>query len=72
MAGTIEDMRWEIKQLKKENDLLSRQLRKKDQELSDLKNNIREFDDDERKRSIERNKANGISTDQNFDGQGLL
>jgi predicted nuclease with TOPRIM domain len=63
MAGTIEDMRWEIKQLKKENDLLSRQLRKKDQELSDLKNNIREFDDDERKRSIERNKANGISTD---------
>jgi len=56
-------MRWEIKQLKKENDLLSRQLRKKDQELSDLKNNIREFDDDERKRSIERNKANGISTD---------
>ena len=63
MAGTIEDMRWEIKQLKKENDLLSRQLRKKDQELSDLKNNIREFDDNERKRSIERNKANGISTD---------
>jgi len=63
MAGTIEDMRWEIKQLKKENDLLSKQLRKKDQELSDLKNNIREFDDDERKRSIERNKANGISTD---------
>ena len=63
MAGTIEDMRWELKQLKKENDLLSRQLRKKDQELSDLKNNIREFDDDERKRSIERNKANGISTD---------
>jgi predicted nuclease with TOPRIM domain len=63
MAGTIEDMRWEIKQLKKENDLLSKQLRKKDRELSDLKNNIREFDDDERKRSIERNKANGISTD---------
>ena len=63
MAGTIEDMRWEIKQLKKENDLLSKQLRKKDRELSNLKNNIREFDDDERKRSIERNKANGISTD---------
>jgi len=63
MVGTIEDMRWEIKQLKKENDLLSKQLRKKDQELSDLKNNIREFDDDERKRAIERNKANGISTD---------
>ena len=63
MAGTIEDMRWEIKQLKKENDLLSKQLRKKDQELSDLKNNIREFNDDERKRSTERNKANGISTD---------
>ena len=63
MAATIEDMRWEIKQLKKENDLLSKQLRKKDRELSNLKNNIREFDDDERKRSIERNKANGISTD---------
>lgn len=63
MAGTIEDMRWEIKQLKKENDLLSKQLRKKDQELSDLKNNIREFDDAERKRATERNKANGISTD---------
>ncbi len=63
MAGTIEDMRWEIKQLKKENDLLSKQLRKKDRELSDLKNNIREFDDAERKRATERNKANGISTD---------
>jgi len=63
MAGTIEDMRWEIKQLKKENDLLSKQLRKKDKELSDLKNNIREFDDDERKRAMERYKANGISTD---------
>ena len=63
MVGTIEDMRWEIKQLKKENDLLSKQLRKKDRELSNLKNNIREFDDDERKRAIGRNKANGISTD---------
>ena len=63
MAGTIEDMRWEIKQLKKENDLLSKQLRKKDKELSDLKNNIREFDDDERKRAVERYKANGVSTD---------
>ncbi len=63
MAGTIEDMRWEIKQLKKENDLLSKQLRKKDKELSDLKNNIREFDDDERKRAMERYKANGVSTD---------
>ena len=63
MAGTIEDMRWEIKQLKKENDLLSKQLRKKDRELSDLKNNIREFDDDERKRAMERYKANGVSTD---------
>jgi peptidoglycan hydrolase CwlO-like protein len=63
MVGTIEDMRWEIKQLKKENDLLSKQLRKKDKELSDLKNNIREFDDDERKRAMERYKANGVSTD---------
>jgi len=63
MVGTIEDMRWEIKQLKKENDLLSQQLRKKDKELSDLKNNIREFDDDERKRAMERYKANGVSTD---------
>ena len=63
MAGTIEDMRWEIEQLKKENDLLSKQLRKKDKELSDLKNNIREFDDDERKRAMERYKANGVSTD---------
>jgi len=63
MAGTIEDMRWEIKQLKKENDLLSKQLRKKDKELSDLKNNIREFDDAERKRAMERYKANGVSTD---------
>ena len=63
MAGTIEDMRWEIKQLKKENDLLSKQLRKKDRELSNLKNDIREFDDDERKRAMERYKANGVSTD---------
>jgi len=63
MVGTIEDMRWEIKQLKKENDLLSKQLRKKDKELSDLKNNIREFDADERKRAMERYKANGVSTD---------
>jgi len=55
MAGTIEDMRWEIKLLKDENSRLRRFI--KDHKL------IREFDDSERKRAMERNKANGISTD---------
>ncbi len=55
MAGTIEDMRWEIKLLKDENSRLRRFI--KDHKL------IREFDDSERKRAMERYKANGISTD---------
>jgi ribosomal protein S18 len=68
MAGTIEDMRWEIKQQKKEIDLLSKQVRKKDKEIDTLKKFItehkliRDLDEDERKRAQERMIANGTST----------
>jgi len=68
MAGTIEDMRWEIKQQKKEIDLLSKQVRKKDKEIETLKKFItehkliRDLDEDERKRAQERMIANGTST----------
>ena len=52
MAGTIEDMRWEIKLLKEENSKLRRFI--KDHKL------IREFDEQERKRALERYEANQI------------
>ncbi len=52
MAGTIEDMRWEIKQKQKEIDTLRRFLTKNKL--------IREFDDEERKRALERYEANKI------------
>jgi len=50
MVGTIEDMRWEIKLLKDENSRLRRFI--KDHKL------IREFDDEERKRALERARKN--------------
>jgi hypothetical protein len=53
MVGTIEDMRWEIKLLKDENSRLRRFI--KDNKL------IREFDDLERKRAMERTRANSDS-----------
>jgi hypothetical protein len=53
MVGTIEDMRWEIKLLKDENSRLRRFI--KDKKL------IREFDDSERKRAMERTRANSNS-----------
>ena len=52
MAGTIEGMRWEIKQKQKEIDTLRRFLTKNKL--------IREFDDEERKRALERYEANQI------------
>jgi len=52
MAGTIEDMRWQIKQQQKEIDTLRRFLTKNKL--------IREFDDEERKRALERYEANKI------------
>lgn len=52
MAGTIEDMRWEIKLLKEENSKLRRFI--KDHKL------IREFDEQERKRALQRHEANQI------------
>ena len=52
MVGTIEDMRWEIKQQKKEIDNLRKFITK--HKL------IREFDEEERKRAEERYKANQI------------
>ena len=52
MAGTIEDMRWQIKQQQKEIDTRRRVLTKNKL--------IREFDDEERKRALERYEANQI------------
>ena len=54
MVGTIEDMRWEIKQQQKEIEKLRKFIAK--HKL------IREFDEDERKRAQERMIANGTST----------
>lgn len=54
MVGTIEDMRWEIKQQQKEIEKLRKFIAK--HKL------IREFDDEERKRAQERMIANGTST----------
>ena len=52
MVGTIEDMRWEIKEQKKEIEKLRKFITK--HKL------IREFDEEERKRSLERDKVNYI------------
>ena len=52
MVGTMEDMRWQIKQQKKEIDKLRKFITK--HKL------IREFDDEERKRALERYEANKI------------
>ena len=54
MVGTIEDMRWEIKQQQKEIEKLRKFITK--HKL------IREFDEEERKRAQERMIANGTST----------
>jgi|MDTB01.1.fsa_nt_gb hypothetical protein len=54
MVGTIEDMRWEIKQQQKEIEKLRKFIAK--HKL------IREFDEEERKRAQERMIANGTST----------
>ena len=52
MVGTIEDLRWQIKQQQKEIETLRRFLTKNKL--------IREFDEEERKRALERYKANQI------------
>ncbi len=52
MAGTIEDMRWQIKQQQKEIDTLKKFLTKNKL--------IREFNDEERRRALERYEANKI------------
>ena len=52
MAKTIKDLRWQIKQQQKEIDTLRRFLTKNKL--------IREFDDEERKRALERYEANQI------------
>ena len=52
MVGTIEDLRWQIKQQQKQIETLRRFLTKNKL--------IREFDEEERKRALERYEANQI------------
>ena len=57
MVGTIEDMRWEIKQQQKEIEKLRKFIAK-----HKLIREFEDLDEDERKRAQERMIANGTST----------